>query len=56
MKRSFWFMIKVFTRYLPAYLPLQLYQRWPIPQRQARDLEVRGSNTGPGANFSLEFK
>ena len=23
---------------------------------QARDLEVRGSNPGPGSNFSLEFK
>ena len=22
---------------------------------QARDLEVRGSNPGPGLNFSLEF-
>jgi hypothetical protein len=23
---------------------------------QARDLEVRGSNPGPGSNFPLEFK
>ena len=25
-------------------------------QRQARDMEVRVSNPGPGTNFSLEFK
>ena len=25
-------------------------------ERQAKDLEVRGSNLGPGLNFSLEFK
>ena len=25
-------------------------------ERQARDLEVRGSNPGPGSNFSLESK
>ena len=25
-------------------------------ERQARDLKVRGSNPGPGSNFSLEFK
>ena len=25
-------------------------------ERQARDLEVRGSNPGPGPNFSLEIK
>ena len=25
-------------------------------ERQARDLEVRGSNPGPGSNFSLELK
>ena len=25
-------------------------------ERQARDLEVRGSNPGPGSNLSLEFK
>ena len=25
-------------------------------ERQARDLEVRGSNPVPGSNFSLEFK
>ena len=25
-------------------------------ERQAIDLEVRGSNSGPGSNFSLEFK
>ena len=25
-------------------------------ERQARDLEVRGSNLGPGSNFSLESK
>ena len=25
-------------------------------ERHARDLEVRGSNPGPGSNFSLEFK
>ena len=23
-------------------------------ERQARDLEIRGSNPGPGSNFSLE--
>ena len=23
-------------------------------ERQARDLEIRGSNSGPGSNFSLE--
>ena len=27
-----------------------------VVERQARDLEVRGSNPGPGSNFSLEFK
>ena len=27
-----------------------------VAERQARDLEVRGSNPGPGSNFSLEFK
>ena len=25
-------------------------------ERQARDQEVRGSNPGPGSNFSLEFQ
>ena len=25
-------------------------------ERQARDMEVRGSNPGPGSSFSLEFK
>ena len=25
-------------------------------ERQARDLEVRDSNPGPGSNFSLELK
>ena len=25
-------------------------------EHQARDLEVRGSNPGPGPNFSIEFK
>ena len=25
-------------------------------ERQARDLEVRGSDLGTGSNFSLEFK
>ena len=25
-------------------------------ERQDRNLEVRGSNPGPGSNFSLEFK
>ena len=25
-------------------------------ERQARDLEVRGSNPGPSLNISLEFK
>ena len=25
-------------------------------QRQARDLEMRGSNPGRGSNFSIEFK
>ena len=25
-------------------------------ERQARDLKVRGTNPGPGSNFSLEFK
>ena len=27
-----------------------------VVERQARDLEARGSNAGPGLNFSLEFK
>ena len=27
-----------------------------VGERQARDLEVRGSNPGPSSNFSLEFK
>ena len=27
-----------------------------MAERQAIDLEVRGSNPGPGSNFSLEFK
>ena len=25
-------------------------------ERHAKDLEVRGSNPGPGSNFSFEFK
>ena len=25
-------------------------------ERQARDVEVRGSNSGPGSSLSLEFK
>ena len=27
-----------------------------VAESQARDLEVRDSNPGPGSNFSLEFK
>ena len=27
-----------------------------VVERQARDLEVRGSNPGPGSNFSLELE
>ena len=27
-----------------------------VVERPARDLEVRGSNSGPGSNFSLGFK
>ena len=27
-----------------------------VVERHARDLELRGSNPGPGSNFSLEFK
>ena len=25
-------------------------------ERQARDVEVQGSNPGPGSNFSIEFE
>ena len=27
-----------------------------VVERQVRDMEVRGSNPGPGLNFSLEFE
>ena len=27
-----------------------------IAERQARDMEVQGSNPGPSLNFALEFK
>ena len=37
-----------------------MYVNWTrlaqVVKRQARDLEVRGSNPGPGSKFSLEFK
>ena len=34
----------------------QLNQDSSMVECQARDLKVRGSNPGPGSNFSLELK
>ena len=34
----------------------QLNQAAQVVEYQAKDLEVRGSNPGPGLNFCLEFK
>ena len=34
---------------------LNQINKWiELVERQAKDMEVRGSNSGPGSNFSLE--
>ena len=40
----------------PGFEPRTFRSLAQVVERQARDLEVRGLNRGPGSNFSLGFK
>ena len=47
---------KIFIRLLVKICTVNLTRIDQVVERQTRDLEVRGSNPGPGSNVSLEFK